>query len=177
MRLGLPLTVAVLGLGFIATTAFADLPVIYDSGATQPLASLLEAFDEAPPAVPGAAPPIGQLGAADLARLLPIRTPELTPGSVTPRPLQLPNGVALPRPFFLIGADRRSREWLATHCDRLEAIGAIGMLVDAATASDLEAIAAIARGLPILPASASDIAKALRLDHLPVLISRHGIEQ
>jgi integrating conjugative element protein (TIGR03765 family) len=172
-----PARITLLGIGFLANAAFADLTVIYDSGATQPLAPLLEAFAEIPPAAPSTAPPMGQIGAADPARLLPIRTPELTPGNVTPRPLQLPNGVALPRPFFLLGADRRSREWFAAHRDRLEAIGAIGMLVDAATTSDLEAIAALARGLPILPASASDIAQSLGLDHIPVLISRQGIEQ
>jgi hypothetical protein len=51
------------------------------------------------------------------------------------------------------------------------------MLVSAESAADLESTAAIARGLPILPAAATDIAQALGLKHIPVLISRHGIEQ
>lgn len=96
---------------------------------------------------------------------------------MSPRPLSLPNGAALPRPLFLIGADSRSRHWLEMHRERLAEIHAVGMLVDADSKADLEAIAAIARGLPILPASATDIAESLGLKHIPVLISRRGIEQ
>ena len=114
---------------------------------------------------------------ADLSHLLPIRTPALTPGPVSPRPLSLPNGATLPRPFFLIGADPQTRQWLETHRERLAEIHAVGMLINAESAADLEAIAAIARGLPILPASATDITQALGLEHIPVLISRRGIEQ
>jgi len=49
------------------------------------------------------------------------------------------------------------------------------MLVEAETVADLEAIAALAGGLAILPASASDIATALGLSHYPVLINAEGI--
>ena len=51
------------------------------------------------------------------------------------------------------------------------------MLVEAETLDDLRAIAAIAEGLSILPASASDIAEALGLSHYPVLITKDGLEQ
>ena len=81
------------------------------------------------------------------------------------------------RPFFLIGSDTWSKQWLQDHRDRLKAIGAAGMLVQAETVSDLQAIAGLADGLSILPASASDIARVLGISHYPVLISRHGIEQ
>ncbi len=165
------------GIGLWASAVSAGLTVVYDSGATRPLAPFLEAFGEMPPAAPKLPPSAGRLGAADLSRLLPIRTPELTLGPVTPRPLILPNGATLPRPLFLIGADVQSRRWLRIQRDRLEEIGAVGMLVDAESAADLKAIAAIARGLPILPASATDIVQALGLEHIPVLISRRGIEQ
>jgi len=47
------------------------------------------------------------------------------------------------------------------------------MLVEAET---VEAIAALGGGLPILPASASDIAAAVGLTHYPVLITAKGIE-
>jgi integrating conjugative element protein (TIGR03765 family) len=157
--------------------AMAELPVIYDSGATQPLAPYLEVFGGRLAAAPATASPDNHLGAAELARLLPICTPALTPGPVLPRPLSLPNGATWPRPFFLIGADPKSRQWLAVHRERLVELEAIGMLVNAESVAELEAIAAIARGLPILPASATDIAEALGLKHIPVLISRGGIEQ
>ena len=113
------------------------------------------------------------LGAAVLERLLPIQSPGLTPGKVERRPLE----IAFARPFFLIGSDPVSRHWLAMHRDELLRIGAVGMLVQAETVDDLRAIAALAGGLPILPASATDIAEALGLSHYPVLISNQGIEQ
>ena len=93
------------------------------------------------------------------------------------RPLRLPHQGTLSQPFFLIGSDDRSRAWLAQHRDRLQAIGAVGMLVQADTEADLAAIADLADGIPILPAPATDIARALGLDHIPVLVSRHGLEQ
>ena len=155
----------------------AELIVIYDSGETEPLAPFLAPFGALPTTDPEPTPLPGDTGAADLSRLLPIRTPSLTPGPVSPRPLSLSNGATLPRPFFLIGADLQSRQWLATHRERLADIHAVGMLVNADSPADLEAVAAIAEGLPILPASATDIAQALGLEHIPVLISRRGIEQ
>mgnify|MGYP002621845435 CR=1 FL=1 len=157
--------------------AVAELAVIYDSGATAPLAPYLEAFGEAPQEVLAEAPQFTSPGAAALTQLLPIRTPTLTPGPVSPRPLSLPKGATLPRPLFLIGADPQSRQWLEMHRERLAEIHAVGMLVNAESVADLGAIAAIARGLPILPASAMDIAESLGLKHIPVLISRRGIEQ
>jgi integrating conjugative element protein (TIGR03765 family) len=167
------------GASFLPLVAWAQIAIIYDSGATRPLAPLLSVFGET--ATPAPAPrelePVGDLGAADLSRLLPIRSPGLTPGPVTRRPLRLPNNGMLPRPFFLVGADELSRKWLARHRDRLKSIGAVGMLVQAESANDVEAIARIANGLSILPASATDIARVLGIEHVPVLVSRRGIEQ
>ena len=51
------------------------------------------------------------------------------------------------------------------------------MLVQADTEAELTAITQIADGIPILPAPATDIARALGLEHIPALVSRHGIEQ
>jgi integrating conjugative element protein (TIGR03765 family) len=154
--------------------AQAELTVIYDSGNTQPIAPLLEVFesaDEVPQQSP--VPEKPQLGAADPEAWLPIQSPGLTPGSVQARAHDRP----FIRPFFLIGSDARSRQWLQAHRDRLKALGAAGMLVQADTVDDLYAIAELAGGLSILPAPASDIARALGITHYPVLISAHGIEQ
>lgn len=171
--------VVLIGISLWASIAGAELTVIHDSGATRPLAPYLEVFGETPRRDPPARTENSNenLGAAALSNLLPIRTPGLTPGRVTPRPLRLPNNGALSRPFFLIGSDTGSREWFAKHRDRLQAIGAVGMLVQADTEADLAAIAQIADGIPIQPASATDIARALGLEHIPALVSRHGIEQ
>ena len=152
----------------------AALTVIYDSGDTQPIAPFLEAF-EAGDDFPQQSPVINkpQLGAADPESLLPIQSPGLTPGPVQASSHDRP----FTRPFFLIGSDVRSRQWLQDHRERLKEIGAVGMLVQADTQDDLRAIAELADGLSILPASASDLAQALGISHYPVLISTHAIEQ
>ena len=159
---------------WVPVMAQAELTVIYDSGHTQPIAPFLEAFgsaDEIPQQSPVPIKP--PLGAADPQAWLPIQSPGLTPGPVRTRSHDQP----FARPFFLVGSDTRSRQWLQDHRDQLKAIGAVGMLVQADTLEDLRTIAELADGLSILPASASDIAKALGILHYPVLISAHAIEQ
>jgi len=165
---------AVAVLALYPAIAGAALTVIYDNGNTQPIAPFLKAFgttNEVPQQSPVSIIP--SLGAADPKAWLPIQSPGLTPGPVRARSHDRP----FARPFFLIGSDTRSRQWLQDHRDQLKAIGAVGMLVQADTLEDLRAIAELADGLSILPASASDIAKALGISHYPVLISAHAIEQ
>lgn len=166
--------VILIGMLVVPSLTFGALTVIYDSGDTRPLAPYLEVFDaeETRPAS-SVSKKTPELGAANLERLLPIQSPGLTPGPVARQTLRRP----FARPFFLIGSDPLSREWLVTHRERLAEIGAVGMLVEAANLDDLRVTAALANGLPILPASASDIAEALDLSHYPVLITRDGIEQ
>ena len=164
----------VLAFAFVSVHARAELTVIYDSGDTQPLAPYLQVFepvDPVPPQSPAATPP--PLGAADPEAWLPIQSIGLTPGVVRSRAIHRP----FSQPLFLIGADALSRQWLLEHRDRLKSMGAVGMLVQADTLEDLRRVAQLAGGLASLPASATDIAKALGIRHYPVLISSHGIEQ
>ena len=153
--------------------AQAELTVIYDSGNTKPLAPFLEVIQDISEIDPPPPPPGKQLGAADLDTLLPIESPGLSPGPIQPQAMKRP----FSRPFFLIGSDAFSRQWLSQHRDRLLEIGAVGMLVQAETVTDLEAIAQLGQGLQIMPASGSDIAEALGIPHYPVLVTRDGIEQ
>lgn len=163
-----------IGCLLIPVMAQAELTVIYDSGKTQPIAPFLEVF-ESDDGMPqqSSIPTKSQLGAADPQAWLPIQSPGLTPGPVQTRTHDRP----FTRPFFLIGSDPRSHDWLQVHRIRLKAMGAVGMLVQADTREDVQAIALLADGLSILPASGSDIAQALGIAHYPVLISAHGIEQ
>jgi integrating conjugative element protein (TIGR03765 family) len=154
--------------------AGAALTVIYDNGNTQPIAPFLEVFEAGE--VSAQQSPVmtrSPLGAANPEAWLPIQSPGLSPGPVKQRPHDRP----FARPFFLIGSDVRSRQWLQDHWDRLKDIGAVGMLVQADTLDDVRIIADLADGLSILPASASDIAQALGISHYPVLITTHLIEQ
>ena len=162
-----------LGVLLFPALVAAELTVIHDSGDTRPLAPLLEVLAEREPIHPRAQSPRPDLGAAEVEGLLPIRSPGLTVGKVAPRSISQRFG----RPFFLVGADRVSREWLAKNRAELVRIGAVGMLVQAETADDLRVVAELANGLPILPAPATDIAAALGLSHYPVLISSAGVAQ
>ena len=176
MKTSLPLQLRrfwLLGVLLFPTLVAAELVVIHDNGATRPLALLIEVIAADEPIGPRADASPADLGAANIERLLPIRSPGLTPGKVAQRPIDQ----SFARPFFLIGADPVSRKWLATNRGELLRIGAVGMLVQAETVEDLRLVAELANGLPILPASATDIAEALGLSHYPVLVSNQGIEQ
>ncbi len=171
---GLWILIALLPLG-----ARAELVTLYDNGRTYPLAPFLGVL-ASPDATPDTTPLVPEspdLGAADPVRLLPLRSPGLTPGPVPHRPLPALYQDMLLRPVFLVGSDARSRAWLQQHRSLLLSLGAVGLLVQAETPEDLHTMAALAEGLPLLPAAATDLVKTLELTHIPVLISRRGIEQ
>jgi len=160
-------------MSMIPLGAWAGVTVIHDSGQTRSLAPYLEILESSERVTNSQPIRSPKLGAADIQTLLPIRSPELSPGPVQSRAHNRP----FARPFFLIGSDPRSRQWLVKHRERLKEIGAVGMLVQADTREDLLAIANLSGGLPIMPASAADIATALGVSHYPVLVSSQGIEQ
>lgn len=170
------------------SSALADLTVIDDSGQTQPLSPLLGPFqaDETPSTDPAKASEPNpssksMLGPAVLSNLLPLRSPGLEVGDSADTPLnpevltRLAQGN--PRPFFLIGSDAVSLQWLAYHRDTLWRLGAVGMLVQADTEADVRRVADVAQGLSITLGSGSDLAAALGIDRYPVLITPDGVRQ
>ncbi len=156
-----------------ASLAAAELIVIHDNGQARPLSDFLGPLESGEPDKVPNVPEKNQLGAADVSSLLPIHSPGLTPGKVTPRAHHAPFASAL----FLIGSDAMSKRWLVQHRQSLKAMGAVGLLIEASSLEDLRAIAALADGLPITPASGADIAKALGIRHYPVCISAGRIWQ
>ena len=159
--------------------AWASPVVIYDSGETKSLEPFFESLrGEAPPPETRQSPS-GRAGLT-VEDLLPIKTPEMSPGPVAARVLDapaVPPNAAGTRPLFLIGADPLSRRWLAQHRTRLKELSAVGMLVQVDTPEDLKAVSQIAEGLRIMPASGTEIARLYALKHYPVLIWRGRIEQ
>jgi len=153
--------------------AVAGLTVIFDNGQAKPVAEFLSPLKSAPTNNELVADQNKQLGAANVQLLLPIRSVGLTPGKVTAKAHNVP----FARAFFLIGSDDRSRRWLVQHRKTLKELGAVGMLVEATTTEDLHAIARLADGLPITPASGSAIARAIGIEHYPVGISAGRIWQ
>jgi integrating conjugative element protein (TIGR03765 family) len=104
----------------------------------------------------------------------PVHTGGISPGKLEVREMPA-NAVAIP--FFLVGADSLSREWLVRNRDRLSRLGAYGILVDADSELDLRAIAELAPNLPITPLDVTDMARILRISRYPALISSGRIEQ
>ena len=176
MKTGFRACTRILLAGILSLTSLhagAQLPVIFDNGQTHSLTPYLETLQKEPETAPPETPTTPAPGAGDLRTLLPIRSPGLSPGKVLSRAHARP----LLRPFFLIGADARSRRWLTRNREHLLLIGAIGMLVAADSEKDLRQIAALARGLSITPASGTDLARVLDIKHYPVLITASGLSQ
>lgn len=110
---------------------------------------------------------------ASEAAMLPVRSARMSPGQISSRPLDLPG---LP-PFFLLGDDPLSLAWLTERAIELQAIGAVGLVVEVADAAALARIRALAPGLILLPANGDDIAARLHIRHYPVLITATALRQ
>ena len=109
-----------------------------------------------------------------LARSLPVRTPELTPGLLNPVSINIPS---LARPIFVVGADRLSAEWLGQHRTRLIDLHAVGLVVNVETVEQLATLKQWATPLELHAFPASLLAKQFTLAHYPALISASRIEQ
>lgn len=105
--------------------------------------------------------------------ILPVRSPKLSPGNVEARTLHMP-GL---RPFFLVGEDVTSLEWLSSNAERLTELGAAGLVVDVTDAGSLRRIQSLVPELTVMPVSGDDIAERLQLSHYPVLITATALEQ
>ncbi|CBJ80664.1 conserved hypothetical protein [Xenorhabdus bovienii SS-2004] len=107
------------------------------------------------------------------AAMLPVKTPELTPGKVASRPLQLPGIGAL----FLIGDDPDSRQWLSQNAATLTKLHAVGLVVNVSEIAGLQSLRASAPGLLLSPAAGTELARRLQLQHYPVLITETQLSQ
>lgn len=110
---------------------------------------------------------------ADEAWILPVNSSQLTPGPITPRSLNMP-GL---QPFFLVGDDSQSLDWLRQRAAELREIGAAGLAVEVADTAALSRIRAAAPGITILPVNGNDIATRLQIEHYPVLVTATSLEQ
>lgn len=106
--------------------------------------------------------------------LFPLHTASMTPGQVQTCALHLPQ---LVQPLFLIGSDNFSRTWLKLNRDQLQALHALGFLVEAQNQADLDNARQNGDGLTIIPIRADQFAAQWHLQHYPVLISAQGITQ
>lgn len=80
-------------------------------------------------------------------------------------------------PVFLVGDDPLSREWLTLRHDELKRLHATGLVVNVSDKAALTELQQRVPGVTLLPASASEIARRLQLNHYPVLITSTGLAQ
>lgn len=161
------------GLSLVTTTALANLNVIADIGGDD-ASPYFEGINRqgdaaAPPAMPQAPVSADEVEVA----VLPVTTPELTPGVVAARPLQLPGIGSL----FIVGDDDTSRLWLQANAEQLKSRHAAGLVVNVSNLPALQALREMAPGVPMAPASGSELARRLQLAHYPVLITDTGLSQ
>lgn len=157
----------------VTSMSCAALEVIHNAGG-EPIARYLIRLTPRAEAVRSVRTPIARPDRTySLIKHLPIRSPSLTPGLVEAR--ETPT--RLLQPVFLVGADERSLQWLEANHGRLKQLHAIGMLVQAETKHELNAVSEIAQGLPLILASGEAFAAEIGVRHYPVIITREGIAQ
>ncbi|WP_163769840.1 PFL_4695 family integrating conjugative element protein, partial [Proteus mirabilis] len=120
-----PLSVLGMLLFCVTGGSQAALTVVADYGG-QSTASFYDAINNAPNewTTTPASRPLPSMMAPSM--VLPVETPEMTPGEVDDRALHLPGIGAL----YLVGDDPLSRAWLTQHAARLKAMNAAGMVVN-----------------------------------------------
>ncbi len=153
-------------------SAFAALTVIGDLGgeSTAPFFDAINAAHAGEPVATALPPPPVSLSISDM---LPVSTPEMSPGTVTARPLNLPG---MP-PIFVLGDDPSSRSWLQLNAAELMRMQATGMIINVQDESGLKSLRQIAPAVEMVPVSGGDLARRLALTHYPALITATGISQ
>jgi len=157
-----------------STSTFAALTVVGDLGG-ESTNSYFDAINAnageftPPETLAPSAPP----SAVSIASALPVRTPELTPGQVSSRALNL-SGMP---PIFIVGDDDMSRKWLTLRAADLKRLGATGFVVNVSDKSGLVSLNSLVPGIEMAPASGSDLARRLQFSHYPLLITEKGMVQ
>ncbi|EHJ3658806.1 integrating conjugative element protein [Salmonella enterica] len=161
--------------GLLTTSAMAALTVVADLGgeSTAPLFDAVnnEINEFTPPRT--LTPPSPSVSPVTVDEMLPVSTPEMTPGRVENRRSEL-TGMT---PVFLVGDDSLSRTWLVQRRAVLQRLHATGLVVNVSDSAALLDLQARVPDLMLLPASASDIARRLHLTNYPVLITADGLSQ
>lgn len=167
------LPVTLLPVMLMATfSAYAALTVVGDLGgeSTAPFFDAINAAPAGDSSATALPPPPVSLSISDM---LPVSTPEMSPGTVTARPVNLPG---MP-PVFVLGDDPSSRSWLQQNAAELMRMQATGMIINVKDESSLKSLRQIAPAVEMVPVSGGDLARRLALTHYPALITATGISQ
>ncbi|WP_246874600.1 integrating conjugative element protein [Gallibacterium anatis] len=112
--------------------------------------------------------------------LLPIVSHLMTPGKINiPSRMMNDGKVKMPgmQPLCLIGDDALSEDWFRQKLPELKKMAATCLVVNVQQYERLQQLRNIDNSIPLLPVSADDLAKRLKIVHYPVLITEKGIEQ
>ena len=104
-------------------------------------------------------------------QFLPIESRTLTVGSHAPE--ERATGVV--QPFFIVGCDAASLEWVEVNRARLLDLNAFGLVVDAPDVAAYERLEQAADGLVIRPVVGDLIAEHLGITRYPALVTADGI--
>ncbi|MEH4661169.1 integrating conjugative element protein [Phytobacter diazotrophicus] len=157
-----------------ALPATAALTTVADLGG-EPTAPYLDAVNgranefSPPQSLSSAEPPT----TLSVSTMLPVITPEMTPGTVVSRQLNLQG---MP-PVFIIGNDDLSRSWIQKRSAELSRLGATGLVVNIGSESELDSLKSILPSVMMAPVQGGDLARRLQLAHYPVLITAEGLTQ
>jgi len=104
-------------------------------------------------------------------QFLPIESRTLTVGSFESED----RATAVVQPFFIVGCDEASLEWVEFNRARLLELKAFGLVVDAPSVLAYERLEQVAEGLVIRTVVGDLIAEHLGITRYPVLVTADGI--
>lgn len=148
-----------------AHVAAQPLPVVHDAGAAVPVAPYLLAMlapqdDVAPGSSADQAGGAGPARSTPHAAQYPVRTPGMVPARLMGAP-HWPDAQWLTQPVVLLGTDPASAAWLTQHRDRLLALRAAVLVVQAGSAGDFNRLQRLAPGLAMVPLPSPWLAERL----------------
>jgi integrating conjugative element protein (TIGR03765 family) len=105
----------------------------------------------------------------------PIRS-QLRPGYLD-KPQKLRQPVKGAQPFFVVGNDSFSRDWIEKNKRYLQKIGAQGLATNIANKNEFDALASLVKPLPLVAVPMDEIAVILNFNVYPVLVTGEEIAQ
>jgi integrating conjugative element protein (TIGR03765 family) len=81
------------------------------------------------------------------------------------------------RPFFIVGADRQSAQWLSTNSAYLKQINALGFVTNVRSQAEVDALQAYASDIRLSAIPVDAIAEQFSLAAYPVLVTQEEVMQ
>jgi integrating conjugative element protein (TIGR03765 family) len=156
----------------VATSAsgLAGVTVIHEGGPTVPIGQYLAGMlTQEPPASKSALPSQSDV----LPMAFPVATPSMRPGSL-PAPVRLRTAGWLVAPMFIVGDDKRSRQWLAANHEKLRRLGASGLVVNVPSLDAFRSLRTVAPDVAMAPGSVEALGRQAGLSVYPLYVATDG---